>query len=144
MCFYITLMLDNMMILFFFIYLSFMTQIVFYYFTRYSGTLLLHILSLDTFCQNILSAFYWSRRQNWCRKPFSLLSLHWRHNGHDGVSNHQPHHCLHNRLFGRRIKKTPKLRVTGLCAGNSPGISEFPAQMVSNAEKCFHLMTSSC
>ena len=26
------------------------------------------------------------------------------------------------------------LRVTGLCAGNSPGGGEFPAQMASNAE----------
>ena len=50
-----------------------------------------------------------------------ILSLHWRHNDHDGVSNHQPHGCLLNRLFGRRSKKTSKLRVTGLCAGNSPG-----------------------
>ena len=48
-------------------------------------------------------------------------SLHWRHNDHDGVSNHQPHDCLLNRLFGRRLKKTSKLRVTGLCAGKSPG-----------------------
>ena len=52
----------------------------------------------------------------------------------DGVSNHQPHHCLLNRLFGRRSKKTSKLRVTGLCMGNSPGTGEFPAQMASNAE----------
>ena len=60
--------------------------------------------------------------------------LHWRHNGHDSVPNHQPHDCLLNRLFGRRSKTTPKLRVSGLCAGNSPGTSEFPAQMASNAE----------
>ena len=31
-------------------------------------------------------------------------------------------------------QKTPKLRVTGLCAGNSPVTGEFPAQMASNAE----------
>ena len=31
-------------------------------------------------------------------------------------------------------KKTLKLRVTGLCAGNSPVTGEFPAQMTSNAE----------
>ena len=49
------------------------------------------------------------------------LPLRWRHNDHDGVSNHQPHGCLLNRLFRRRSKKTSKLRVTGLCAGNSPG-----------------------
>ena len=53
---------------------------------------------------------------------------HWRHNGRDSISNHQPHDCLLNRLFGRRSKKTSKLRVTGLCVGNSPGTGEFPAQ----------------
>ena len=63
-----------------------------------------------------------------------LIILLWRHNGRDGVSNHQPHDCLHNRLFRRRSKKTSKLRVTGLCAGNSPLTDEFPAQMANNAE----------
>ena len=58
----------------------------------------------------------------------------WRHNGHGSVSNHQPHECLLNRLFRRRSKKASKLRVTGLCAGNSLGTGEFPAQMASNAE----------
>ena len=47
--------------------------------------------------------------------------LHWRHNDHDSVWNHQPHGCLLNRLFRRKSKKTSKLRVTGLCVGNSPG-----------------------
>ena len=61
-------------------------------------------------------------------------SLPWRHNGHDGVSNHQHHDCLLNRLFARRSKKTSKLRVTGLCVGNSLVTDEFPAQMASNAE----------
>ena len=32
-------------------------------------------------------------------------------------------------------KKKSKLRVTGLCAGNSPVTGEFPAQMASNVEK---------
>ena len=31
-------------------------------------------------------------------------------------------------------KKTSKLRVAGLCAGNSPVTDEFPAQMTSDAE----------
>ena len=75
---------------------------------------------------------------------YILLTLRWRHNGRDGVSNHQTHDCLLNRLFRRRSKETLKLGVSGLCAGNSPMTSEFPAQMASNAEKCFHLMTSSC
>ena len=62
------------------------------------------------------------------------IALQWRHNGHDGVSNHQPCQCLLTRLFRYRSKKTSKLRVTGLGAGNSPVTDEFPAQMPSNAE----------
>ena len=50
------------------------------------------------------------------------------------MSNHQPRDCLLNRLFRRRSKKTSKLRVTALCAGNSSENGEFPAQMASNAE----------
>ena len=61
--------------------------------------------------------------------------LQWRHNGQDGVSNHQPHDCLLNRLFKRRSKKTSNLRATGLCAGNSLRTGEFPAQRASNAKK---------
>ena len=34
----------------------------------------------------------------------------------------------------RRSKKTSKLRVTGVCVGNSPVTGEFPAQRVSNTE----------
>ena len=73
----------------------------------------------------------------WQRKgpgyqPF--YALQWRHYGRDGVSNHQPHECWLSRLFRRRSMKTSKLRVTGLCAGNSPVTGEFLAQMASNAE----------
>ena len=66
--------------------------------------------------------------------PGSTHSLQWCHNGHDCVSNHQTYDCLFNRLFRRRSKKTSKLRVTGLCEGNSPVTVEFPTQMASNAE----------
>ena len=69
-----------------------------------------------------------------CRMDPLVWLLQWRHNGHNVVSIPQPHDCLLNRLLGRRSKKTPKLRVTGLCAGNSPVTGEFPAQMASNAE----------
>ena len=64
-------------------------------------------------------------------------TLLWRHYGRDGVSNHQPHDCLLNRLFRRRSKRTSKIRVTGLCAWNSRGTGEFPAQMASNAKNVF-------
>ena len=68
-------------------------------------------------------------------------SLQWRHNGCDGVSNHQPHDCLLNRLFRRRSKKTSKLYVAGLCEGNSPVNSPHKEPVT---RKNFHLMTSSC
>ena len=48
--------------------------------------------------------------------------LLWRHNGHDGVSNHQPRDCLLN----RNSKKTSKLCVTGLCAGSSESPHKWP------------------
>ena len=52
------------------------------------------------------------------------LTLQWRHNERNGVSNHRRFDCLLNRLFRRRSKKTSKLRVTGLCEGNSPVTSD--------------------
>ena len=75
--------------------------------------------------KGLVYAYVW-----WLR----LDALQWRHNEHDGVSNHQPSDCLLNRLFRRRWKKTSKLRVIGLGEGNSPVTGEFPAQRASNAE----------
>ena len=56
----------------------------------------------------------------------NLHSFRWRNNRRDGVSNHQSHYCLLNRLFRRRSKKTSKPCVTGLCAGNSTVTSDSP------------------
>ena len=83
------------------------------------------ILKSAKFCWDHFSTRFWAR------------SLQWRNNGRDGVSNHQPQDCLLDRLFGRRSKKTWKLRVTSLCVGNSPGTGEFPAQRASNADNLF-------
>ena len=66
------------------------------------------------------------------RRTYNILQ--WRHNERDGVSNHQPRHCLLKRLFRMRSKKISKLCVTGLYEGNSPVTGEFPAQRASNAE----------
>ena len=89
-------------------------------------------------CSEIYSSNYFSlfgdRVFPRASKGDRSVTLQWRHNGSDGASNHQPHPCLLNRLFRRRSKKTSKLDVTGLCAGNSLGTGEFPAQMASNAE----------
>ena len=62
------------------------------------------------------------------------ITLQWRHNGRDGISNHRHPNCLLNRLFRRRSKKTSKLRLTGLCEGNSLVTGEFPAQRASSKE----------
>ena len=93
----------------------------------------------------MLSKIWWTK---WNVQPLPCIShghlhqthmlhgspLQWRHNDYDGVSNHQPHGCFLKHLFRRRSNKTSKLRVTGLCAGNSPVTGEFPAQRASNAE----------
>ena len=55
------------------------------------------------------------------------LTLQWCHNWRHSVSNRQPHDCFLDLLFRRRSKKTSKLGVSGLCAGNSPGTGEFTA-----------------
>ena len=68
---------------------------------------------------------------------YRKMSLPWRHNRRDSVSNHQPHDCLLNRLFRHRSTKASKLRVTGLCA-------RIPRTNGQLRGKCFHLMTSSC
>ena len=60
------------------------------------------------------------------------MTLLLRHNGREGVSTHQSHDCL--LVCRHRSKKTSKLRVTGLCAGNSPVTGEFSPHRASNAE----------
>ena len=59
---------------------------------------------------------YWQVVYNG-RIEVCLHPLQWRHNGCDGVSNHQPRDCLPKRLIRHRPKKTPKLRVTGFVMG---------------------------
>ena len=72
-------------------------------------------------------------------------SLLWRHNGRDGVSNHQPRDRLLNHSFSRRSKKTSKLRVTGLCMGIHRWPVNFPHE-VSVTRKLFpfHDVIMSC
>ena len=94
------------------------------------------------------SVIGWANTQNDpCNTIHFLQNTHktiqWRHKGRDGISNHQPHDCFLNCLFRRRSKKTSRLRITGLCVGNSQVAGEFPAQMPSYAKIFCHLMTSS-
>ena len=96
-------------------------------------------------CQNDIrmslsnSIWYMSTDSKYIPEPSTKcnelgLALKWRHNERHGVSNHQPHDCLLNRLFRRRSKKTSKVRVTGHCRGNSPVTGECPTQRACNAE----------
>ena len=68
----------------------------------------------------------------------------------NGLTNHNPQHynnttmgtmvsqinsltIVYSTVMQAQIKENIKLRVTGLCVGNSPFTGEFPAQMASNA-----------
>ena len=68
------------------------------------------------------------------RCSIQFVTLEWRHNGRDGVLNHQRLKCLPKGLCKRRSKKTSKLRAIGLCEGNPPVTGGFPSQRASNAE----------
>ena len=103
----------------------------FVFFYHFCGDLC--IVSTQMFQGYIIGtgAITWLLRCEWSNPEYSLQ---WRHKEHDGVSNHKRIHCLLNCWFRRRSKKTSKLRVTGLCAGNSLVTGEFYAQRTSNAE----------
>ena len=63
-----------------------------------------HVSSKAQFANTLDSWWTW----------WKIIALQRCHNGRD----HQPHDCLLNCLFRCRSKKTSKLPVTGLCAGN--------------------------
>ena len=60
--------------------------------------------------------------------------LQGRHYERDDVSNHRRLDGFLNRLFKRWSMKISKLRVTGLCGGNSPVTDECLSQRASNME----------
>ena len=64
---------------------------------------------------------------------FIILSFKVIHK-RDGVSNNRRLHRLLNCWFWRRSKNTSKLRVTGLCEGNSPVTGEIPTKRANDAE----------
>ena len=70
------------------------------------------------------------------------IALQWHNNERDGISNHQPHECLLNRLF-RNIKENIKApRHWPLC-GELIGDQWIPCTKGQQHRKCFHLMTPS-
>ena len=60
-------------------------------------------------------------------------TLHWRHNGNDDVSNHQPHGCLLTVYSDADKRKRKAPRHWPLC-GDFTGTGEFPAQTTSYAK----------
>ena len=62
-----------------------------------------------------------------------MRALQCRHNGHDGVSNHQPNDCLLNRYSGTDQRKHQSSASLALC-GELTGTGEFTARRASNAE----------
>ena len=70
-------------------------------------------------------------------RPQSVNTYHYNDvimNTMTDVSNHRCLRCLLNCCFRHRSKRTSKLCITGLCAGNSLVTGEFPAQKACNAE----------
>ena len=77
---------------------------------------------------SISTAFiYWNcyRVMNWRTYFAGFLSanvpLKWRHDEHDGVSNHQPHDCLLDRSFKVQIKENIKAPRNWLLRGKFTG-----------------------
>ena len=64
------------------------------------------------------------------------MTLRWRHNGRDSVSNHQPHHCLLNRYSDADQRKHQSSASLAFVWG-------IPRTNGQLRGKCFHLMTSS-
>ena len=70
-------------------------------------------------------------------RTLSTGTLQLRHNGCDGISNHQPYYCWLNCFFQMQIKENIKApHHWPLCGGggDSAVTSEFPAQRAGNAE----------
>ena len=67
---------------------------------------------LNLYCETWVFNYPWtcSSMHVWWENCicWHITTLLWRHNRHNGVSNHQPRDCLFKRLFRRRSKKTPK------------------------------------
>ena len=74
-------------------------------------------------------------KQSWRIWVNPLMSLQWRHNECDGVSNHWRLEYLLYHLFRCRSKRASKLCAIGLCEGNPPVTSGFSSQRA-------HVMTS--
>ena len=92
--------------------------------------------------ENVYINQYWSNFRPMQFSRYSV-SLHWRHNGRDSVSNHQPYDCLFTQPFIQtQIKENIKApRHWPLC-GEFTEDRWIPHTNGQQRGKCFHLMTS--
>ena len=80
----------------------------------------------------------------WISSPVAVVwALLWRHNGRDGVSNHQPHDCLLNRLFRVQIKENIKAPRHWPSCGELTDDRLTPRIKRQLRGKCSYLMRSS-
>ena len=56
----------------------------------------------------IIESLMYSQLYRHSYDPILAQPLQWRHNERNGISNHQPHDCLLNRLFKAQIKENIK------------------------------------
>ena len=92
---------------------------------------------------NKFHAKYWL----YCKQHYKLkvhfgkiapvISLQWRHNGRDGVSNHQPHDCLTNRYSGADQRKHQSSTSLAFL-WESTGDRRIPCTKGQESGKCFH------
>ena len=84
--------------------------------------------------ESVYCCWYAERRSLSSKKKMPVwrkVTLQWRHNGRDGVSNHRRLDCLLSCLFRCTSKKIPKLRVTyPLVTGGFPS-HKGPRQNIS-------------
>ena len=66
----------------------------------------------------------------------TLQSLRWRHNGHGGVSNHQPHHCLLNLYSGADQRKHQGSASLAFVRGIHRGPVNSPHKWPVTRKKC--------
>ena len=77
------------------------------------------------------------------RDGWLLLSLHWRHNDHDAVLNHQPHGCLLN-LYSDADQRKHQSSASLAFVWGIHRDRWIPRTKGQLRGKFFHLMTSSC
>ena len=83
---------------------------------------------------------FWLSPLGFCHKR--PVTLQWRHNEHDGVSNHQPHVCI-QAFFQAQIKENIKVPRHWPLWAEFTGDRWIPRTKGQLRGKCFHLITSS-